>query len=312
MFPNFGAYLRRARQDAGIKTQENAAQALKKLGRPVSQGLIAQYETGKIRDPDPNLLCLLATLYKKDYLEVVFHLIREKYAQCVDQNSAKITEERWQLWEAALQPFATVGGVSGLETYQLRAKTALVQQEILNAEGLALWERNYPSLEVVWIVASNVLNDKDSRILESVIYNMKRRVQMVYFVRSEDVDTGGRFWQLQRTLAKVLSAELSKEEFKLPVPVRLTADQLGWLNTDLIIANPHWQDHSAGFKYIRRGRAGPSYAVKMSPFELGDMIGVLRSFAGRSLAEEDMERVLPDKLTSHESPSPDPTDERIH
>src|SRR5215813_6717764 len=104
MFPNFGAYLRRARQEAGIKTQDQAAQELRSLGRSVSQGLIAQYETGKIRDPDPKLLCLLATLYKKDYLEVVFHLIREKYAQCLDQTSAKITEERWALWEAALQP----------------------------------------------------------------------------------------------------------------------------------------------------------------------------------------------------------------
>ena len=315
MSPKFGDYLRKARQEAGIKTQQQAVQELQKLGRAVSQGLLAQYETGKIKDPDPNLLCLLAALYKKDYLEVIFHLIREKYSQCLDQEAARITEERWRLWEAALQPLKQVDGVPDLEVFQLRAKTSLIQQEVLNAEGLALWEKNYPHLEVVWIVASAALNDKSSRILDSVIHNMKRRVQMVYFVRGEDVKTGGRFWQLQRTLSKVQSAELAKEDFKLPVPVELTADQLGWLNTDLIIANPHWQEHSAGFKYIRRGRVGPSYAVRMSSFELAEMIHVLRSFAGTQLPEEAMEKVLPDKLFnsgSHQPSNPDSPDEIVH
>ena len=296
MSPKFGDYLRRARQEAGIRTQHQAAKELERLGRRISQGLIAQYETGKIKTPDPNILCLLAKLYKKDYLELVFHLVKDKYSVCGDPESVEVTKARWALWEAALQSFKTVGGVPGLEVYQLRAKTSLLQQEILNAEGLSIWERNYKDLEVVWIVASNALNDKSSRILDSVIENMKQGVQMVYFVRGEDIKRGGRFWQLQRTLlARAQAAEMSKEDFKLPVAVELGEDELGWLNTDLIIANPHWQEHAAGFKYIRRGRGGSSYAVRMSPFELGDIIRLLRTYAANHVPEEEFERVLPYK-----------------
>ena len=143
-------------------------------------------------------------------------------------------------------------------------------------------------------VVSNALNDSGSKILESVIHNMKRDVQMVYFVQKQDIETGGRFWRLQRTLSN-LEAGRSDHDLKPPVAVPVGEDELGWLNTDIIIANPHWQDHAAGFKYIRRGRGGSSYAMRMSSFELGDMIRVLSRYAGQKVTEDAMERVLPQK-----------------
>lgn len=294
MINRFGEYLREARKAAGIHTQQQAVEELEKLGRRVSQALIAQYETGKVNDPDPAILCLMARLYKKDYMELVFQLVQDKYGTCEELATSPLARERWKLWAAALMPFEEVGRVKNLETHQLRAKISLIKQEILTVEGLAEWEKNYPDLEVVWIVASNALNDSGSKILESVIHNMKRNVQMVYFVQKQDIDRGGRFWRLQRTISN-LDAGRSDHELKPPVAVPLGEDELGWLNTDLIIANPHWQDHSAGFKYIRRGRGGSSYAMRMSSFELGDMIRVLSRYAGQNMPEDAMERVLPQK-----------------
>lgn len=295
MANQFPKYLKQARLTAGIRTQKEAADELSKVGRKVSQGLIAQYETGKIKDPDPAILCLLAKIYKRDYMEMIFHLVRDKYGVC-ESRETDIDRERWNLWESALKPFGKTGFVEGLEVYQLRAKTALVQQEILNVEGLAEWEKNYPELEVVWVVASNALNDKGSKILESVIHNMKREVQMVYFLQNKDVEAGGRFWQLLRTLSKLEIDNPRQRSLKPPVAVPLGEDELSWLNTDIIIANPHWQEHAAGFKYIRRGRAGASYAMRMSPFELGDMISVLRRYAARKVNPDEMEKVLPEKI----------------
>lgn len=290
MTNRFPEYLKQARLSAGIRTQKEAVNELGKLGRKVSQGLIAQYETGKIKDPDPAILCLLARIYKRDYMEMIFHLIRDKYGFC-ESRETDVDSERWNLWENALRRFEKIGCVDGLEVHQLRAKTALLRQEILNVEGLAEWEKNYPELEVVWVVASNSLNDKGSKILESVIHNIRRDVQLVYFLQNKDVEAGGRFWQLERTLS-------SSGETKLrpPVAVPLGEEELGWLNTDIIIANPHWQEHSAGFKYIRRGRAGASYAIRMSPFELGDMISVLRRYAARNVGQDKMDKVLPGKI----------------
>ena len=262
-----------------------------KLGRRVSQGLLAHYETGKVKDPDPSILCLLANIYRRDYMEMVFHLVREKYGVCSEDSNPELSTQRWALWQAALKPFIQTGRVDGLQRFQLRAKAALMEHEVLDVEGLAEWEKNYPDLEVLWIVASNALNDKNSKILESVIHNMKRKVQMVYFVQQKDIDAGGRFSELLRVLSKVESV-LSQPDARPPVPVALGENELTWLNTDLIIANPHWRDHSAGFKYIRRGRRGSSFAIRMSSFELGDMINTLSRYAAKTVPE-DMEKVLP-------------------
>ncbi len=294
MLSEFGQYLRHCRKAAGINTQQQAVDELRKMGRTVSQALIAQYESGKVRNPAPEILCSLAQLYRKDYLEVVFRLVKEKYAVC-DRENPELDTERWRLWEASLGPFKRVGKVPELEIHQLRAKASLMRQEILSSQGLAIWETNYPDLELVWIVASDALNDKGSRILQSVLHNMQRDVQMIYFVADRDIEPGGRFWQLQRTLSKSFSTGVSEHAMKIPIGIPLGEQELGWLNTDIIIANPHWQDEAVGFKYIRRGRMGPSYAFRMSSFELGDMISVLRRYAARTVPNE-MERVLPQKV----------------
>jgi transcriptional regulator with XRE-family HTH domain len=296
MLSEFGQYLRDSRKAAGINTQQHAVDELRKMGTTVSQALIAQYESGKVRNPDPEILCSLAQLYKKDYFEVVLRLVKEKYAVC-GREHPELDNERWKLFQVSLGSFEYVGKVRDLEIHQLRAKAALMKQEILSSQGLAIWEANYPDLELVWIVASDALNDKGSRILQSVLHNMQRDVQMIYFVASRDIEPGGRFWQLQRTLSKSFSGGLGQHASKMPIAIPLGEQELGWLNTDILIANPHWQDEAVGFKYIRRGRIAPSYAMRMSSFELGEMISVLRRYAARTVPNE-MERVLPDKVSA--------------
>jgi hypothetical protein len=255
-----------------------AASRLSELGRKTSQGLIAQYEAGRIKDPDPSILRLLAKIYNKDYMEVVFYLICDKYGPEGGWSEPGVAQERLKLWEASIQPTEVANGIGGLEMYQLKAKTALMHETILNVRGLAEWERNIPELEFLWIVATDSLNDKGSQILEAVVHNMRRGVQMIYFVRREDIDEGGRFWELQLMLNQMNLQPVEGKPLNPPLAVPLDKEQLKWLSTDIIIANPHWRDHATGFRYIRRARSG-AYAIRMWSRELNTTIGHLRRCA---------------------------------
>lgn len=285
----FGMFLKEARIKAGIKTQKEAATRLIALGRKTSQGLLAQYEAGKIKDPDPSILRLLAQIYDKDYMEVVFHLIVDKYGQEGGWSEPGVAHERLKLWEAAVQPMGSVDRVEGLDVYQLQAKTALARETILNVKGLAEWERNIPELEILWIVATDSLNDKSSQILESVVHNMRRGVQMIYFLRSEDIEEGGRFWELLLKLDQMNLARDDEKPLYPPLAVPLDKDQLKWLSTDIIIANPHWREHAAGFRYIRRAQNG-AYAIRMRSRELNMTIGHLRRYAPVALKNHPVEQ----------------------
>ena len=76
----FGNYLRMVRSLKNIGTQVQVAKMLQKKGLNSSQSLLAQYETGRIADPDPDLLRALAEIYGIDWVEMVLQLVEEKYA----------------------------------------------------------------------------------------------------------------------------------------------------------------------------------------------------------------------------------------
>lgn len=286
----FGTFLKEARIKAGIKTQREAAVKLTALGRKTSQGLIAQYEAGKIKDPDPSILRLLAEIYGRDYMEVVFHLIRDKYGPEGRWTDPGVAYERLKLWEATVQPASGVDEVEGLDVYQMQAKAVLARETILNVKGLAEWERNIPELEILWVVATDSLNDKSSQILESVVHNMRRGVQMIYFLRGEDIEEGGRFWELLLKLNQMDLTLGGEKPYNPPLAVPLDKDQLKWLSTDIIIANPHWRDHAAGFRYIRRAQSG-AYAIRMRSRELNMTIGHLRRYAPLALKNHPVDQV---------------------
>lgn len=303
---HFGDFLREARKASGFKTQKEAADVIARHGRKFSQGYLAQIENGKIKDPDPTILRLLAQIYRKDYMEIIYHLMRAKYDPEREWESSPLTRQRLRMWEASLLPTKDIDGVKGLEVHQMKAKADLITETILDVKGLAEWERNLPELEFVWIVATASLNDRGSQILESVVHNMRRGVQMIYFVRQEDIDKGGRFWELERLLKQLNIKPLEDKPLNYPLAVPLTEEQLRWLNTDIVIANPHWRSHASGFRYIRRAR-GSSYAIRMLNRELIETIGHLRRYAALANLEDEkaVEKVLQEKF-------PDALEEMTH
>jgi hypothetical protein len=265
-------YLKLARMDAGITSQQAAADQLRKLlGRgsrwKVSQPLLQQYEAGK-STPDPEILYGLAKLYKKDYLEAIIILVRHKYEVHNEWTRNHLQRERWELFAKALKRFSTVGGVDArkddIEALQLRAKAALIDSaEVLDLQGVATWEKDFPELEAFWVIAANTVDDQDAEIFNVIIQNLRRGVRYTYFVPGREVDTGGSFWQLQRALAKVVGETIANNQVQA---VPLDDNDLP-LYTSYAIANPHRRNETVGFEYVEVG-GKTALALRMANWRL--------------------------------------------
>ena len=300
MSNTFGKYLSEARSRAKL-TQTEAAEKISNTAKGrsgskkrVSQALLAQYESGKIVVPDSEVVARLADLYKEDIEEFIFRIALDlvhKYSAKQHHNLSELGKQRLNLWQAALRRYKSIGHVCKLEERQIEAKAALVEgHQLLGINGLAEWERNYKGLEVLWIVAPNFLDDKDHRIREAVIQNIKKGVRYVYFIPEEETHTGRRFWALHREICAALPDMGGEEIEKQMISVKLEREEAGWITTNFIIANPHLNDQAVGFMNVRR-KGVPTFAIRMPDIELGKMIGHLTRVA--TLKDKDIDSVLP-------------------
>lgn len=299
----FGAYLRRVREAAGVSSQRAAAAAANERAskdglqtrsggvQTVSYSLLAQYEADIVERPDPKVLRLLARVYDVDYMEMLLYLVFDKY-KVEEEIGAALAAPRWNLWSAALTRFKAVGSVraSGLEELQLRAKATLVRHDqihVLDMEGMARWQAEFPGLTEYWVVAPNFLDDTHEKIGRAAAKNLARGVHIVYFIRQEDADEGGRFWEAKRLLEnfepRVDSDILERQVHS----VALDREILRWINTDLVIANPTPSPNqaTAGFSTIRY-RGVPILSTRLSDEDLRDVTNALRPFVKAHLARQ--------------------------
>ncbi|HKX31221.1 MAG TPA: helix-turn-helix transcriptional regulator [Blastocatellia bacterium] len=284
----FGEYLKQSRLNAKM-TQKEAAAQISRLGHHATQGLIAQYESGRITDPDPAMLLPLATIYNLDYMMVVLQLIRDKYIPKDDLPQSGLIAEQLRLWEAGLKRFPAVGEVEGMEERQLRAKALMVSEmEVLDVEGSAEWQKRFPGLHEMWLVAPDFLDAKEP-IRSSVIHNLKRGVNFVYFVREAEIKKGGKFWLLQRQLASIddeITAEIVHQQ-TLAIP--LGEEELRWIDTDLVIANPLRWGQSVGYTVVRQDGA-PKFSVRLATADLEKIVALLMPWISQKPGAE---RVVP-------------------
>ncbi|HET6201559.1 MAG TPA: helix-turn-helix domain-containing protein [Planctomycetota bacterium] len=243
---DFGAYLRSCREAAGFRSQRAAIGALEPRRERLSQGLLAHYETGRVRNPDPRILARLAALYGVDFLEMILRLARARWA------SAQVGEEsngttRWRLVESATTPLSAIGTAAGLEGDQFRARADLLREvQILDVEGIANWQRSVEGLESFWVIAPYFLDDEDDRLLGAVVENLKRGVRYTYFIY-RDAET--RFRALQDKLHALVGKGGRLRE---PVTaVWLPPGALTWLHADYVVANPTQRARAVGFQNLR-------------------------------------------------------------
>jgi transcriptional regulator with XRE-family HTH domain len=295
----FGIFLKQAREDSRY-TQHAATNALLKAGTKKSQGLIAQYETGRVADPDPAILYLLAQLYKIDYLQLVHQLICEKYDPGGEWEKPGLDSARLRLWQAALTRFDTVGGVKGLEETQLRVKADLIEKtEILDLRALAAWQMNIPVLEVFWFVVPNFYNDRNVELRNAVIHNMKRHTHIIYFMHTGEEQEGSRFWRRGRSFINY-DHELTEkmvDTYLQAIPLPSDKNQPPWLTADYWIANPHWEHQAVGFQVIRQFQNGEihEYGIRMTVSDLAAILDQLGPWTRKNAPHP--EQALPSRVT---------------
>ncbi len=273
----FGRFLQKARVESGTGSQEKVSKKVsKKLRRKVSQSMIAQYETGKVADPDPAIIEALAGIYGRDYLEFVFQLVREKYD--LDRKDGRSEEFQWRvlLLRAVLDKHESVGEVEGLEPLQLKGKTHLLNRvEILDMGGIAQWLDNFPELEEVWVVSPKYFFD--NLLTHDVIcQKLVEGVKVCFFVDDENIEKGKDYrsylnFQLEHTLGLKNKKARNKIIDSHVLDVCLNVGDLRWLNMDFIVANPKPPFDGIGFGILRIDRF-PSFAFRLDETEVNRLL----------------------------------------
>jgi len=184
-----------------------------------------------------------------------------------------------------LQPFPTIGRVEGLENDQLRAKGELLKSEVLDLEGLARWQREFPGLKELWIVSPQFQDDKNLTLRNAVIHNLGRGVRYFYFVPKIDLEEGRPFWFFRRRLIQD-QPTLRKRVEKQIHGIGLDEAELRWIATDLVVANPTDPATRTGFVGLRHDRA-MTFACRMSGLDAEAAVqGVMPFLAKRSLSRD--------------------------
>ena len=220
---------------------------------------------GAITDPDPAIIRKLEKAYGVDYDRIVYELIRDKYCLGDLSQVTPLSHERWRTIAGVLKNSETVGMVKGLEIEQLRAKAQMLESELLDMDGLARWQREFPKLKELWIVTPHFQDDKNATLREAVIHNLGRGVQYFYFVPKVDLEEGRPFWLFLRRLAQDHPALRNRVQKQLH-GVGLEEAELRWIVTDLMIANPTDPASRTGFVGFRQDRA-IQFACRMSDLD---------------------------------------------
>lgn len=262
--PLFGEFVKSARENRAA-SQQQARLVLAQAGLKVSQSWVAQLETGRITDPDPDVLRKIDAAYGVGYDRLIYALIRDKYGLDDLAQVTPLSRERWQTVAAVLKNFKTVGKVEGLEIDQLRAKARMLESELLDVDGLARLQRELPKLKELWIVTPHFQDDKNATLREAVVHNLGRGVRYTYFVPKVDLEEGRPFWLFLRRLAQdhpALRNRLQKQIHS----VGLDEAELRWIAADLTIANPTDPATRTGFIGLRHDRA-TTFACRMSDLD---------------------------------------------
>lgn len=283
-----GNFLRKLREDHAppLKQQDVADAISEKSVRKITQGLVAQYETGKVILPDALILKHLAKFFNIGCGKLVFLIaldIVEKYKEDVEFNETE--QEQLETWRSVLKHIDPDPGFedNNFEQEVLRSTRNLSEKlKILDIEALAKWQKHLDPLDEFWVISPIFIDNTNCDILETVLHNISRDhpVKYLYFVNKKDTERGGKFSILRNTLTR-LGANLEKplkhaHVDKLIQPVGIPQEDIGLLQTDIIIANPQ-SLNPLGYRSIRYDGV-PAFGVPISSDELSMIIGQMTDY----------------------------------
>ncbi len=263
----FGSFLKARRKQLGMTQGELAAKAAEALGdnspRGVTQGLIAHYECGNVINPDAQFLLGLARVYGLTYVELLAEFLCERYScrdMTVSEEEAQLEEEQWGAVRAVVRSNSQVTSSVGCETAIRARRLASDKLVILDAKGLALWEKTYSPFEEFWIVSPDFLDVRCGELAIAIASRLMERVPITYFITPE-------FYPRFLILAKEVLPKVEPRLTTEMIEDCLTAVELGasaklWMCADFNVANP-CSAAPCGFQ-IHRTDEGDIFALMLS------------------------------------------------
>ncbi len=194
------------------------------------------------------------------------HLARAKF-RSVCAEETPLDRARWDIVESSLARVGEIGCGTDLELDQLRARASLLREvEILDAEGLARWQRSLEGLGAIWVVAPFFVNDEEECLLDAVVHNLRRGVRYTFLLYPE---SRAEFESLLTNLQVRIGAE--GDLATAARPLFLPPAVLPWLHADYLIANPHRHAQTIGFQRLRvLGKA--RLAFRLASGELRELV----------------------------------------
>ncbi len=288
----FGNYLRELRNKAGKTQQEVAQQANPDSTKIITQGLLAQYESGNIVLPDASILNVLASNFEVGTGEFVFRIAID-IVDSYNLQGAILSDnekQKFEIWKESIfrdgenPPNDILASFSETGSYNkavLRStKDFLKLFEVLDIEGLAKWQKDFPDLKEFWVISPSFIDNSNKIIIEAVIDNLNEDVHYFYFVNENDVGKGGKFNILLNTLIRLacnLTTPISEDVVRnLVTPVKIPQNDIGLIQTDIVIANPQ-SLNAVGYRSIRHNGI-PAFGVRIADEELSTIIGQLADY----------------------------------
>jgi transcriptional regulator with XRE-family HTH domain len=294
----FGNYLK-ALRDARQESQSQVAAAATKEGsKKITQPLLTQLEKGDGGQPDAQVINQLAKALKVRPGELVFRLAldiiedyKEKGAELDDQDESIL--ETWRAAAFKEWPQTQETGAADVTAMHvddvaagMRSMAEFVREnDLRDIDSLAQWQKDYPNLEIFWVIAPNFVDSSHPQLRETVLNNVRKKVHYYYFIKQGDADSGGPFYVLLDTLAFESRRDhghsaLTREDIEKYVHAVefFPKDIVGLIPSDVVIANPHSQT-PAGFRSIRSGGQA-KFGVAIDNEDLSRLIGRYRSYFG--------------------------------
>ena len=227
------------------------------------QSFLAQLETGKFQNVTPDLLSVIADTYRETLPEVFKEYASRRYGIDVLQYA----QAKFGLADSP-------------------AKIALLEQEILDIDGLAQWEANIPADGELWVVTVKLLDDRNEKIREAIFKLLKKRCQIIYFA-AEPKD----YTRLQRHLISIWEEthdNTDPTDFAALVTdnmdfVELTDAEIAFMTSSIVIAQPReifksGADADVAQAYLVFGDGlAPDYGLRVRDREaLRDLVTRLR------------------------------------
>jgi transcriptional regulator with XRE-family HTH domain len=258
---SFGKFLKTEREKM-VPSQHEAARLLTQAGHPATQSLVAQLETGRISNPDAALLKKLSEIYDTPYKELVNCLVLDKYGVNDDFTS--------QLCADLVGSLTAKAAPDKMAEHRTRSKLEFFRHaDVLDIEGMAEWQRTFPNLKDYWVIAPDFVDDRVDSIKQAVIQNLRRGVNITYFVKKGD-EASGRFYRFKRRLEASLEKMEGMKEIRA---VGVPEDHLRWLVADMVVANPDGDD-AVGY-LVMRSDGGPVVGVRMSTADVDKTVDLI-------------------------------------